>query len=194
MALAALRELKPKRVLVTTLQALSGAGYPGVASLDALGNVIPGIPGEEEKIEKETKKILGEFCYGKFQDAGITISAQTTRVPVVNGHTEAVSVGFDERVSTEEIREAFGKFSGKPQELGLPHAPRQAIVYNDLPDRPQPRLDAERFGGMALQAGRLRPCPVLGHKFVLLGHNTIRGAAGAAVLNAELMHAEGMFQ
>ena len=194
MALAALHDLEPRRALVTTLQALSGAGYPGVASLDAVGNVIPYISGEEEKIEKETGKILGEFSDEGFWPAPIAISAQTTRVPVLNGHTEAVSVGFDDRVSTEEIREAFRKFSGKPQELGLPHAPCHPIIYNDLPDRPQPRLDAESFGGMAVHVGRLRPCPVLGYKFVLLGHNTIRGAAGAAVLNAELMHAEGMIQ
>jgi len=194
MALAALRELEPRRVVVTTMQALSGAGHPGVASLDALGNVIPFISGEEEKIENETRKILGRICGETFAPAAIAISAQATRVPVLNGHTEAVSVGFSERVSTEEIREAFRKFSGKPQELGLPSAPSAAIVYNDAADRPQPRLDAERFGGMAVQTGRLRPCPVMGHKFVLLGHNTIRGAAGAAILNAELMRAEGVIQ
>ncbi|HKW87972.1 MAG TPA: aspartate-semialdehyde dehydrogenase [Candidatus Acidoferrales bacterium] len=194
MALAALREFEPKRVLVTTMQALSGAGYPGVASLDAQGNVIPFIHGEEEKIEIETRKVLGEITNAAFAPASIAISAQATRVPVMNGHTEAVSAEFGERVATEEIREAFRKFSGKPQELGLPSAPKNAIVVGDLADRPQPRLDAERFGGMAVQVGRLRTCPVLGHKFVLLGHNTIRGAAGAAILNAELMHAEGLIQ
>jgi aspartate-semialdehyde dehydrogenase len=194
MALGALREFKPNRVLVTTLQGLSGAGFPGVASLDAVGNVIPFISGEEEKIENETKKILGDLSVGAFQPARIAISAQTTRVAVVNGHIEAVSVAFEEKVSTEEIREAFRKFSAKPQELRLPHAPLHPIVYNDLPDRPQPRLDAQRFGGMAVQVGRLRRCPVLGHKFVLLGHNLIRGAAGAAILNAELMLAEGLLQ
>jgi aspartate-semialdehyde dehydrogenase len=194
MALAALREFKPERVVVTTLQALSGAGHPGVASLDALGNVIPSIPGEEEKIENETKKILGRCLDEGFEDSPVQISAQTTRVPVIHGHTEAVSVGFRETLSREEILEAFQKFSGKPQEMGLPHAPQRPIVYCDLPDRPQARLDVERFGGMAVQAGRLRACPVLGHKFVLLGHNTIRGAAGAALLNAELMSAEGLIQ
>jgi aspartate-semialdehyde dehydrogenase len=192
MALAALRELEPINALVTTLQALSGAGYPGVASLDATGNVIPFIAGEEEKIENETRKILGDFRGGRFEPAPLAISAQTTRVPVVNGHTETVSVGFRERVSREDVLRAFQKFAGKPQELNLPSAPHQPIVYLDLPDRPQPRLDVERFGGMAVQVGRLRECPVLGHKFVVLGHNTIRGAAGAALLNAELMHAEGM--
>jgi aspartate-semialdehyde dehydrogenase len=194
MALAALREFKPERVLVTTLQAISGAGYPGVASLDAFANVIPHIPGEEEKIQSETKKILGEVSGETFAPARIAISAQAMRVPVLDGHTEAVSVGFGEKVTAEEIREAFRKFMGTPQQLRLPHAPPHPIIYTDLHDRPQPRLDAERFGGMAVQAGRLRSCPVLGHKFVLLGHNTIRGAAGAAILNAELMFAEGLLQ
>lgn len=192
LALAALRELEPERVVVTTLQALSGAGHPGVASLDALGNVIPYIAGEEEKIESETRKILGDFCDQQFEPAEIAISAQTTRVPVANGHTEMVSVGFRNRVSRYEILAAFEKFAGKPQALNLPSAPRRAIIYLDSPDRPQPRLDVERFDGMALQVGRLRACPVLGYKFVLLGHNTIRGAAGAAVLNAELMRGEGL--
>ncbi|MFZ0336290.1 MAG: aspartate-semialdehyde dehydrogenase [Candidatus Acidiferrales bacterium] len=192
LALAALRALEPERVMVTTLQALSGAGHPGVASLDAVGNVIPFIAGEEEKLESETRKILGSFCGEAFEPAPMTISAQTTRVPVVNGHTEMVSVGFRNRVSRDEILEAFEKFAGKPQELNLPHAPRRVIVYLDAADRPQPRLDVERFDGMAVQVGRLRECPVLGHKFVLLGHNTIRGAAGAALLNAELMQVEGL--
>lgn len=192
LALAALKELGPERVVVTTLQALSGAGHPGVASLDATGNVIPFISGEEEKIENETRKILGEFCGEEFTPAAIAISAQATRVPVVNGHTEAVSVGFHNGVKTEEILAAFEKFSGKPQEKNLPSAPVKPIVYLEGADRPQPRVDVERFGGMAVQVGRLRECPVMGHKFVLLGHNTIRGAAGAALLNAELMQAEGM--
>jgi aspartate-semialdehyde dehydrogenase len=192
MALAALRELEPANVLVTTLQALSGAGHPGVASLDAVGNVIPFIAGEEEKIESETRKILGDFHGGKFEPATLAISAQTTRVPVVNGHTETVSVGFRRPVAREDVLRAFQKFSGKPQELNLPSAPRKPIVYLESPDRPQPRLDVERFDGMAVQIGRLRECTVLGHKFVVLGHNTIRGAAGAALLNAELMHAEGL--
>ncbi|MFZ0639801.1 MAG: aspartate-semialdehyde dehydrogenase [Candidatus Acidiferrales bacterium] len=192
LALGALREFEPERVVVTTLQALSGAGHPGVASLDAVGNVIPFIAGEEEKLESETRKILGRFCGEKFEPAPITISAQTTRVPVVNGHTEMVSVGFRNLVGRDEMLAAFEKFAGKPQALNLPHAPRRVIVYLDAADRPQPRLDVERFDGMAVQVGRLRECPVLGHKFVLLGHNTIRGAAGAALLNAELMRAEGL--
>lgn len=192
LALAALKKLEPERVVVTTLQALSGAGHPGVASLDATGNVIPFISGEEEKIENETRKILGEFRGEEFAPASIAISAQATRVPVVNGHTEAVSVGFRNGVTTEGILSAFEKFRGKPQQKNLPSAPAQPIVYLSGADRPQPRVDVERFGGMAVQVGRLRPCPVMDHKFVLLGHNTIRGAAGAALLNAELMLAEGL--
>ncbi|MGH9817576.1 MAG: aspartate-semialdehyde dehydrogenase family protein [Candidatus Acidiferrales bacterium] len=216
LALAALRDLEPERVLVTTMQALSGAGYPGVASLDALGNVIPYIAGEEEKIETETQKILGRLAASSAgacpersprlspasaaaelqPSAGIRphpvrISAQANRVPVANGHTEAVSIEFREPRSREEILAAVRVFAGKPQSLDLPSAPAQPLVYLDGADRPQPRLDVERLGGMAVCAGRLRPCPVLGWKFVLLGHNTIRGAAGAAILNAELMAAEG---
>jgi aspartate-semialdehyde dehydrogenase len=189
MGLAALRQFRPRRVLVTTMQALSGAGYPGVASLDATANVIPIVVGEEEKMETETRKILGRFAKDRIEISPTIISAQTNRVPVVNGHTETVSVELEEKVSPEEILAAFRGFSGEPQKLGLPSAPEQPIVYLDGADRPQPRLDVEKFGGMATQVGRLRACPVLGYKFVLLGHNTIRGAAGAALLNAELMFA-----
>ncbi|MGH9792601.1 MAG: Asd/ArgC dimerization domain-containing protein, partial [Candidatus Acidiferrales bacterium] len=217
LALAALRDLEPERVLVTTMQALSGAGYPGVASLDALGNVIPYIVGEEEKIETETQKILGRLAAQSITGAcpertrrlspatgaaevqpsagiqpyPVAISAQANRVPVVHGHTEAVSVGLRTARVQEEILEALRDFTGKPQSLGLPSAPARPLVYLDSADRPQPRLDVERLGGMAVFVGRLRPCPVLGWKFVLLGHNTIRGAAGAAILNAELLAAEG---
>jgi len=187
MALAALLPFRPKRAVVTTLQSISGAGYPGVPSLDVTANVIPHIEGEEEKIDPETRKILGKFAAGKIEPHGVTISATTTRVPVVYGHTESVSVELGEKTSREEILEAFREFSGPPQKLELPSAPAQPIVYLDAPDRPQPRLDSERGGGMVVFIGRLRPCQVLGHKFVALGHNTIRGAAGAAILNAELM-------
>lgn len=191
-ALAALRSFELKRVMVTTLQALSGAGYPGVSSLDATANVIPFIDGEEHKMETETKKILGCFVSGAIEAHPVTISATTTRVPVVNGHTESVSVELGSKVEAPEILAAFREFSGTPQKLGLPSAPANPIEYMEQHNRPQPRLDADRNGGMAIQVGRLRPCPVLGHKFILLGHNTIRGAAGAALLNAELMVAEGM--
>jgi aspartate-semialdehyde dehydrogenase len=192
LALAPLCRFGLKRVMVTTLQALSGAGYPGVASLDALGNVIPHIDGEEEKIEAETRKILGRLAADSIELHPAAISAQTTRVPVVHGHTETVSVELEEHVSRDEILAAFRDFSGEPQRLGLPSSPANPIVYIDSPDRPQPRLDVERFGGMAVQVGRLRACPVLSYKFVLLGHNTIRGASGAAILNAELMNARGL--
>jgi len=191
-ALASLRRFIPKRVLVTTLQALSGAGYPGVASLDATANVIPFIDGEEEKIESETRKILGQLNGNGIVPHSMTLSATTTRVPVVNGHTEAISVEFEKTVSREEILEAFRNFSGEPQELRLPSAPPKPIIYLEAVNRPQPRLDVERDGGMVVHIGRLRPCAVLGHKFVILGHNTIRGAAGAAILNAELMAAKNL--
>ncbi|HTV59066.1 MAG TPA: aspartate-semialdehyde dehydrogenase [Verrucomicrobiae bacterium] len=191
-ALAALRQFDLQRVLVTTLQALSGAGYPGVASLDATANVIPFIDGEEPKLESEAKKILGRFSSGSIEHHPVTISATTTRVPVVHGHTESVSVEFGQNPSRDDILAAFRDFSGPPQKLGLPSAPPRPVVYLDQPNRPQPRLDVDRDGGMSIQVGRLRPCPVLGHKFVLLGHNVIRGAAGAAILNAELMAADGM--
>jgi len=191
-ALAALREFSPRKVIVTTMQALSGAGHPGVASLDALGNVIPFIAGEEEKLENETRKILGRFTGKEFAAADMQISAQTTRVPVVNGHTEAVSVYLHESATRSDVIRRFEEFAGRPQELKLPSAPTRPVVHFDSADRPQPRLDVEHFGGMAVQIGRVRECPVLGHKFVLLGHNLIRGAAGAALLNAELMHAEGV--
>jgi aspartate-semialdehyde dehydrogenase len=190
LALAALRPFQLRRVLVTTMQALSGAGYPGVASLDATANVIPYIEGEEEKIEAETRKILGRLTKGVVALHPAAISATTTRVPVVNGHTVSVSVGLGKKIAREEILDALEEFSGEPQKLRLPSAPAKPIVYLDAPDRPQPRLDVERGGGMIVQIGRLRYCHVLDYKFIALGHNTIRGAAGAAILNAELLAAK----
>jgi aspartate-semialdehyde dehydrogenase len=190
--LAALRAFQPKRVLVTTLQGLSGAGYPGVASLDATANVIPFIDGEENKIETEARKILGRFVTDSIELHPVTVSATSTRVPVVNGHTESVSVEFEKVPTHEEMLAAFREFTGEPQQLQLPTAPPKPIVYIEAQNRPQPRMDVERDGGMVTHVGRLRPCPVLGHKFVLLSHNTIRGAAGAAILNAELMEAKGL--
>jgi aspartate-semialdehyde dehydrogenase len=192
MALAALRAFQPKRVLVTTLQGLSGAGYPGVASLDATANVIPHIDGEEPKIESEPRKILGRFVADHIEPHPVTLSATCTRVPVVNGHTESVSVELEKEVTQDDVLAAFRDFTGEPQRLELPSAPVKPIVYLDAPNRPQPRLDVERDGGMVTHIGRLRACPVLGHKFVLLSHNTIRGAAGAAILNAELLAAKNL--
>jgi aspartate-semialdehyde dehydrogenase len=191
MALAPLRTFGLKSVMITTLQAISGAGYPGVASWDILGNVIPFIDGEEHKIETETKKILG--CYGdkRIDPHPVTVSASTTRVAVQDGHTESVAVGLANRPTPEAIIDAFNSFKGKPQELGLPSAPAQPVVYLTEKNRPQPALDVDRGNGMTVTVGRLRPCPLLDYKFIALGHNTIRGAAGAAILNAELMHREG---
>ena len=191
MVLAALRDFEPRAVVVSTMQAVSGAGYPGVPSLDILGNVVPFIGGEEEKMESETKKILGRVGADGVEPHPVAISAHTNRVPVVNGHTEAISVGFGVKPPEPEIKAALVNFSGRPQELKLPTAPRLAIEYLEEQNRPQPRLDVDRGGGMTVTVGRLRACRVLDYKLVALGHNTVRGAAGAAVLNAELMHAEG---
>lgn len=200
LALAALRPFGVERVLLSTLQALSGAGYPGVASLDAAGNVLPNIPGEEEKMETETRKILGRLAGAGGGESSaapvvephpVAISATATRVPVPHGHTELVSVALRAAPSLEELAARFTSFRGRPQEWNLPSAPRQPLIFHAAQDRPQPRLDVESHGGMAVHVGRLRRCPVLGYKFVLLGHNTIRGAAGAAILNAELLAAEG---
>jgi aspartate-semialdehyde dehydrogenase len=190
--LAALRGFGLSRVMVTTLQAVSGAGYPGVASLDILGNVIPAISGEEEKMESETQKILGTFERDAVSPHPVVISATTTRVPVIDGHTESISIEFEQRPSLDEVRAALESFRGRPQELQLPSAPPAPIAYLDAPDRPQPRLDVERGNGMTVSVGRIRRCSILGTKLVALGHNTVRGAAGAAILNAEMMVAEGM--
>lgn len=191
MALAPLRQFGLTSVIVTTLQAVSGAGYPGVASLDILGNVIPAIGGEEEKIESEPQKILGAMSSGAVVPHPVVISAHTTRVPVVDGHTAMISVALETRPSIDEVRHALQSFRGRPQELSLPSAPPAPIVHHPAPDRPQPRFDAERDGGMTITVGRLRPCRMLGLKMVALGHNTVRGAAGAAILNAELMLKDG---
>jgi len=193
MALAPLRQFGLKTSIITTLQAISGAGYPGVASWDILGNVIPFIGGgEEEKIETETNKILGALKNGAIRNHPVTVSAAVNRVPVHNGHTASISVALDEQPDADAIVAAWNSFRGKPQELGLPSAPPQPIVYLTEANRPQPALDANRDGGMTVTVGRLRRCPVLDYKFVALGHNTIRGAAGAAILNAELMHRQGL--
>ena len=190
MALAPLRAFNIKSVIVSTMQAVSGAGYPGVPSLDILGNVVPFIGGEEEKMQSETLKILGSD--GGRAPYPAVVSAHTNRVPVIDGHTITVSVAFEQKPTIEAIKEAMRTFAGKPQELWLPSAPQPPLVVTEEPNRPQPRLDADLGGGMAITIGRVRECPVMHAKFVALGHNTIRGAAGAAILNAELMHAEGL--
>lgn len=191
MVLAALRMFEPRSVVVSTLQAVSGAGYPGLSSMDIVGNVLPHISGEEEKMESETKKILGRVSDEGVESYPVDISAHCNRVSVVNGHTETMSISFGAQPSLEEIRAALEGFSGVPQERALPSAPKHPIKYFDDPNRPQPRLDVDCGAGMTMTIGRLRPCTVLDYKLVALGHNTVRGAAGAAVLNAELMQAEG---
>jgi aspartate-semialdehyde dehydrogenase len=192
MALAPLRKFGIQRVVVTTMQAISGAGYPGVASMDINANVIPFIGGEEEKMQQETQKILGEVTSDGFRPLAAKVSAHCNRVPVVNGHTITVSVEFERKPSETEIIDAFSSFRSVPQERNLPSAPPNPLIYMHDKDRPQPRRDTERENGMAVFVGRLRPCPVFDYKFIALGHNTIRGAAGAAVLNAELMYSEGL--
>jgi aspartate-semialdehyde dehydrogenase len=179
---------------VTTMQAVSGAGWNGVASMAILDNVIPYISGEEEKIETEPRKILGRWDGERFIDAPMRISAQTNRVPVLDGHLMTISLSLRNRsrIDLMEIRAALESFTGEPQRLGLPSAPKQPIHYIDAPDRPQPRLDRERERGMSVSVGRLRPCPLLDIRMVALVHNTIRGAAGAALLNAELLESKGM--
>ncbi len=193
LALAPLQEaFGLEAVIVTTLQATSGAGYPGVPSLDMIDNVVPFIGGEEEKMGTESRKILGSYSEAEgFVDAPVVVSATCTRVPVRDGHTESVSVRLGRRASMAEIAAAFESYSGPPQALGLPSAPERPVVLLDRQDRPQPILDRDREKGMATVVGRLRPCPILDAKFVLLGHNTIRGAAGASILNAEMLLAQG---
>lgn len=178
-------------VHVVTLQAVSGAGYPGVASLDILDNVIPFIKGEEEKIEKEPLKILGSYVDHEVLPVAMKISAQCNRVPVTDGHLECVSVKLKKGASKEEIIRAWREFKGEPQELRVPMAPQQPIYYFDQEGYPQPKLHRSFDKGMAVSIGGLRPCPLFDYKFTLLSHNTIRGGAGAAILNAELLVKKG---
>jgi len=192
MALGPLKQFGIQKVIVTTMQAISGAGYPGVASMDIMGNVVPFIGGEEEKMQQETQKILGDFRGDHIEPLAAKVSAHCNRVGVVDGHTETVSVEFSHKVTEADVRQALESFRGVPQERDLPSAPKRPVIYMQDANRPQPRKDADRERGMAAFVGRLRPCPALDYKFVVLSHNTVRGAAGAAVLNAELMHSEGM--
>lgn len=178
-------------VVVTTMQALSGAGYPGVPSLAISDNVLPFIDGEEEKIERETLKILGELEGAAIKEAGMTVSAQCHRVNVTDGHLAAVRVKLTRAARLEEVTEALASFSSLPQELGLYSAPKYPIIVREEPDRPQPRLDRDAGNGMSITIGRIQPDNVLDYRFVVLSHNTIRGAAGAAILNAELLMATG---
>ncbi len=177
--------------VATTLQALSGAGYPGVASLDIIDNVLPYIGGEEEKIETETTKILGQFRDNRIETAPMAVSAQVHRVNVADGHMAAVRVKLARSAELSELRDTLASFSSLPQELGLYSAPARPIVIREEVDRPQPKLDRDAGAGMTITIGRLMPDTVLDYRFVVLSHNTIRGAAGAAILNAELLVALG---
>jgi len=194
MALAPLhRVFGVESVAVATLQALSGAGYPGVASLDISDNVVPYIGGgEEEKIETEPLRILGDFTAGAFRPAPFAISASVHRVAVTDGHTMAVFVHLRGKATAEDARRALAEFRGEPQERRLPTAPERPIHVLSEPDRPQPRLDRDRENGMAVSVGRVREDKLFHLKLEVLVHNTIRGAAGAAILNAELLHARGL--
>jgi aspartate-semialdehyde dehydrogenase len=197
-AIAAVLPLAPlherfgvKRVFVATMQAVSGAGYPGVPSLDILGNVIPYIKDEEPKVEAEVRKFLGRRDADRIADAEIAVSAHTNRVPVEHGHTVVMSVELARKAPIEQVRDALASWRGASEACGLPSAPERPLIVSDAPDRPQPRRDAAADGGMAVTVGRIRPDPLFDVKLVALSHNIIRGAAGASVLNAELMAATG---
>ena len=179
-----------EKVAVTTMQALSGAGYPGISSMDIIDNVLPYIKDEEEKMESEPLKIFGTARNGRVDEAKFRISAQCNRVAVRHGHTEAISVALSKEASEGEILSAWKDFSPL-KSLKLPTAPEHPIIYHAEHDRPQPKLDANLENGMAVSVGRLRKCNVLDYKFTVLGHNLVRGAAGAALLNAELLRSKG---
>ena len=181
-----------ENVVATTLQALSGAGFPGVPSLAISDNVLPFIDGEEEKIEKETLKILGQIHEGRIVEAPMNVSAQCHRVNVSDGHMAAVRVKLNKPASIDELKESFASYKALPQEMKLPSAPASPIIVRDEKDRPQPRLDRDAGNGMSVTIGRIREDNVLDYRFVALSHNTIRGAAGAAILNAELLIATGL--
>jgi len=176
-----------RRIVVTTLQAVSGAGADGPRALDLTDNVLPYIPGEEEKLESELSKILGEVRDARVDRLELDVSAHCHRVPVLDGHLEAVSMEFAKPVEPARASEVLSSFAGDVAELDLPSTPAAPIVVREEPDRPQPRLDRDAGGGMTVSVGRIRACPVLGLKFEVLSHNAVRGAAGCAVLNAELL-------
>jgi len=180
------------QVVVSTMQALSGAGYPGVPSLDIIDNVVPYIAKEEEKMEVEPLKILGSFDGGKVQNAVFQMSATCNRVNVKDGHLESVFVKFDSEPTLGEVEEAFSSFRGEPQRLKLPSAPPMPIVVRKEQNRPQPRFDRDEGRGMSVVVGRIRKDPIMSVKFMCLGHNTIRGGAGAGILSAELMVKKGI--
>ena len=177
------------RIFIATMQAVSGAGYPGVPSLDILGNVVPYIKDEEPKIETEIQKMLGRRVDSRIEPAPITISAHANRVPVENGHTVCMSIEFERRVKAADALEVLRAWRGDPQALGLPSSPERALVVTELPDRPQPRRDVDVGKGMTVTVGRVRDDALFDVKLVAMGHNTVRGAAGASILNAELLFA-----
>jgi aspartate-semialdehyde dehydrogenase len=179
-----------ERLFVSTMQAVSGAGYPGVPSLDIIGNVIPHIVGEEEKIERESRKILGTLSNGAVEPAPFAVSAHSNRVAVADGHMATVSVGFERRVRPDEAMAVLRDFRGSPAVAALPSSPTPPIELDERIDRPQPRLDLDRGAGMAVTVGRVRRCAVLDLRLVVLGHNTVRGAAGQGVQIAELLMAD----
>jgi aspartate-semialdehyde dehydrogenase len=192
LALAPLhRRFGVDKIFVATMQAISGAGYPGVPSLDILGNVIPYIANEEDKMPAETRKLLGSLNGTGVVPADLALSAHCNRVAVEDGHMESVSLKLHNPAQAEEIIAAWNEFRCLPQKLKLPTAPEQPVIYDNAPDRPQPRLDRDRGRGMSAVVGRLRPCDIFDWRFTVLSHNTIRGAAGAAILNGELLRAQG---
>ncbi|NTU81678.1 MAG: aspartate-semialdehyde dehydrogenase [Chloroflexales bacterium] len=182
------------KLLLVSMQALSGAGYPGVPSYDAVDNVVPYIGGEEPKVETEPQKMLGAVRDGAIEPAPFVISAHCNRVPVLEGHLICMSVSFARRPILDELTATLRGWRALPQELNLPSAPPQPIIVRDEPERPQTRRDRDAGRGMSTTVGRVRECPILDYKFVCLSHNTIRGAAGGSLLNAELMYAQGMFR
>jgi aspartate-semialdehyde dehydrogenase len=179
-----------RRVSVVTMQAISGAGYPGVPAMDILGNVIPFIGGEEDKMEREPLKLLGGLQGERVTDAPFVVSAQCNRVPVRDGHTQCVSVAFERQAPIDEVIAVLEGFRGPPEVANLPSSPARPIVVRWEPDRPQPVLDRDAGDGMSVSVGRVRPCPLADARFVVLGHNTLRGAAGGSIHNAELLVAQ----
>lgn len=194
MALAPLRRFGIEKVNVVSMQASSGAGYPGVPSLDLIDNVIPYVPSDEEKLETESSKMLGELVGDAIEAHPAILSASCNRVPVVDGHTVIVSMSLRDNPTMETIIAEWVGWRANDDVASLPSAPKQPLFYLTEIDRPQPRRDRAAGNGMSTSIGRLRPCPILGYKFVALSHNTIRGAAGCAILNAELLVASGYLQ
>ncbi len=188
------KEFGIEKIIVSTMQAVSGAGYPGVPSIDIMGNVVPYIGGEEEKIETELKKMLGTYSRGEIVPADFIVSAHCNRVPVIDGHTETVSILFKKRPTVEQVKKLLNSFEHETESMGLPTAPAKAITVLEEENRPQPRFDALKDKGMTTFVGRIRECNVFDIKMVVMGHNTIRGAAGAAILNAEYLYKKGLLE